>query len=429
MSSSLEAFAGLLDRSIQEIAALTADGRRFDTARIGRIADIWDNNTFPLVSAAGALWPLRTRRACAGLCWLADLGGARRALMVDLDPVLDKMLPPAAPDEPAYRDYRGQVRPGVFPVTDDIVAGLTVDYDLANASVRSLTMRPEGTGIEVQLKLAAPRRFIPETGYVAPDGSRKPWPAALLRFIFMGVTDLSFDADDRIGMTVACGDAGPWVTIGHGGQLRATNATVWPDDPRWHESWAGQAADRRAPYERPVRPKPVTIAALTSQQQAAARALVLLMIHVRLVYYHPRLAARVPVAEICSIAADAGSAILTASGRHGSARRKAFAELEERWRHVPSDLEPTSIRTGPAVLRYAGYEESHSYYDVPREGSAVLLAAVPDADPAVPWILASEEIAQPTRFQITSTGFEAEQQIHHAAGTWTIGESLIVRAE
>jgi hypothetical protein len=54
---------------------------------------------------------------------------------------------------------------------------------------------------------------------------------------------------------------------------------------------------------------------------------------------------------------------------------------------------------------------------------------VPDADPAAPWILASEEVAQPTRFKITSTGFEAEQQIHHAAGTWTIGDSLIVRAE
>jgi hypothetical protein len=314
VSSPLEIFAGLLDRSVQEIAALTADGRRFDTARIGRIADIWDNNTFPLVSAAGASWPLRARRARAGLYWMAGLGAARRDLMVDLDPVLDKVLPAAAPDRPVHRDYRGQVRPGVFPVTDEIVAGLTIDYDLANASVRSLTMRPVGTDLEVQLTLAAPRRFIPETGWAAPDGSRKPWPAAQLRFTFAGVTDFRFDADDRIGMTVACGDAGPWVTIGHGGQLRATNATVWPDDPRWYESSAGRAADQTASYERRVWPKPVTTATLTSQQQAAARALVLLMIHVRLVHYYPRLAARVPVAEICSIAANAGSAILTASG-------------------------------------------------------------------------------------------------------------------
>jgi hypothetical protein len=429
VGSLLEIFAGLLDRSVEQIAAMTADGRRFDPARIGRIADIWDNNTFPLVSAAGAFWPLRAGRARTGLHWMAGLGTARRALMVELDPVLDKVLPAAAPEEYVHRDYYGQVRPGVLPVTDDVVAGLTVDYDLANASVRALAMRPVGTGLEVQLTLAAPRRFTPQTGYVVPDGSRKPWPAAPLRFTFTSVSGLRFDADDRIGMTVACEDAGPRVTIGRGGYLQATNATVWPDDPRWHESSAGQAADQTASYDRPVRPKRVTTTTLTSQQQAAARALVLLMIHVRLVYYYPRLAARVPVREICRLATSSGSAVLAASGYHGSARRKAFAELEQRWRHLPPDLEPVSIPTGPVVLRYAGYEEPHEHYDVPRAGSAVLLAAVPDKDAAAPWILASEEIAQPRRFHISSTAFHDEQNIHRTKDTLTVGDALVLQAE
>ncbi|MGC5289648.1 hypothetical protein [Micromonospora sp. DT231] len=47
MSSPLETFAGLLDRSIREIATLAMDARSFDATRIGRVADIWDNNTLP----------------------------------------------------------------------------------------------------------------------------------------------------------------------------------------------------------------------------------------------------------------------------------------------------------------------------------------------------------------------------------------------
>lgn len=60
MNSPLEAFAGLLDRSVREIATLASDARTFDATRIGRLADIWDNNTVPLVGAACAPWPLRS---------------------------------------------------------------------------------------------------------------------------------------------------------------------------------------------------------------------------------------------------------------------------------------------------------------------------------------------------------------------------------
>ena len=84
--SPLETFAGMLDRSVQEIAALAADARTVDLSRISRIADIWDNNTFPLVSAACAPRLLRTGRARAGLGWMAGLGAARRELTAGLDP-------------------------------------------------------------------------------------------------------------------------------------------------------------------------------------------------------------------------------------------------------------------------------------------------------------------------------------------------------
>jgi hypothetical protein len=52
---------------------------------------------------------------------------------------------------------------------------------------------------------------------------------------------------------------------------------------------------------------------------------------------------------------------------------------------------------------------------------------VPDADPAAPWNLASEEIIQPSRFRITSTAFEGVQQIHHDAEALGIGDKLVVQ--
>jgi hypothetical protein len=101
---------------------------------------------------------------------MADLGAARRALMVDLDRALDSVLPRAAPEPSVYRDYQARVRPGSFPVTAEIVAGLDTDYDLASASVRAFAVRPVEAGLQVHLTLAAPRRFEPSIGRVASDG-------------------------------------------------------------------------------------------------------------------------------------------------------------------------------------------------------------------------------------------------------------------
>jgi len=360
---------------------------------------------------------------------MADLGADRRELMVELDPDLDRMLPTARSQPSAYRDYQGRVWPGSFPVTEEVVESLVVDYDLGNASVRSLTARPTDAGLEAQLTLAAPRRFSPSMERVAPDGSRKPWPAALLKFTFTGVTDISFDAEDRKGMAMNCADGGPSVIIGQAGRLQAAYASIWPDDPRWHESTAGQAADVTAPQERPERQKPARTSIPTSQQRATALALATLMRRVRLVFYYPKAAARVPVREICRTAAGAGTAILAASARQGAARRKAFAELEERWRHVPPDLPPAPVRPGPAMLRYAGYTEPHERYDNPRQASAILLVAVPDADAAARWNLASEEVAEPSRFRITSNAFDGIQQVHRDAEALSVGDGLVVQPQ
>jgi hypothetical protein len=424
--SPLATFAGLLDRSVQDISTLAADARAFDASRIGRIADIWDNNTFPLVSAACALRPLRARRALAGLLWMADLGASRRALMIDLDPGLDSMLPPARPQRLVHRDYENRVHPGELPLTAETVAALATDYDLPGASVRSLAVWPGATALRVQLTLAAQRRFEPADDYVASDGSRRPWPPASLIFTFLDASDLRFDADDRIGMAITHHGAAPEVVIGRAGRLRASSASVWPDDPRWYESAAGRAADTATPQEEPARRPRVRTSSLTREAIAAAQAIQHLMLRIRLVHYYPDLATRVPLDEICDLAAGAGGAILAAADRRGSGRAKEFADLAQRWQRVPPDREPTRIPSGPTVLRYVSYAEPHLRYDVHRAGSTVLIGAVP-TPVAAAWRLAGETITSPSRFRINAAAFDGVPHMIHRTGTLTIGDSLVVQ--
>ncbi|WP_232343919.1 hypothetical protein [Actinoplanes awajinensis] len=145
---------------------------------------------------------------------------------------------------------------------------------------------------------------------------------------------------------------------------RVEEASVWPDDPRWYESAAGRTADIETPHGRPDRRPAVVTSSLTSQQQAAARALTELMLRIRLVSYYPELTATIPVQQICRVAADAGNTILAASAKRGPAREHAFAELAQYWRAVPKPGPPTPIPSGPAALRYARYDGPHEDHDV-----------------------------------------------------------------
>jgi len=408
---------------------MSADARTADLSRISSIAGIWDNNTFPLVSAVRAPRPLRARRARAGLWWMADLGAARRELMADLDPALGTVLPAARPGPAAYRDYRGQVRPGYFPVTAGTAASLEADYDLSRATLRSLAVQPVRAGLHASVTLAVPRRFTPRTGRVARDGTSRPWPPALLAFTFTDVSELTFDAGDRTGAAITPAAAGTSLAIGSGGRLRAASATVHPDDPCWHKSAAGRAADTVTPHEREARRKAPPASALTGQERAAARTLHHVMLRIRLVGYHPGLAGGIPLRELCEAAAGAGTAILSAGTRRGQARRTAFAGLEQRWRHLPPDATPVPIPAAPASLRYARYSEPHHQYDSYRPGQSTLVIATPDTDATAPWRLASEEITQPTRFRITSAAFDAVCDVHRDSGQLTLGDSLVIQRE
>jgi len=408
---------------------MSADARTVDLSRIWCIADIWDNNTFPLVMAVRAPRPLRAWRARAGLAWMADLGAARRELMTDLDPSLGAVLPAARPGPAAYRDYRGLVRPGSFPVTAEVAASLEADYDLSGCSVRSLTVRPADAGLCASLTLAAARRFGPGTGSIARDEASRPRPPALLAFTFTEVSELAFDAGDRAGAVITPAAAGTSVAIGRSGHLRAASATVYPDDLYWHESTAGRAADTVTPREREARRKPVPASILTRQENAAAQALLHVMRRIRLAGYYPELAGGIPVRELCEATAGAGTAILSAGTRRRSARRTAFEGLEQRWRHLPPDATPAPIPAAPASLRYAQYSEPHQHHDRTSPGQSTLVTAAPGTGPAAPWRLASEKITQPTQFRITSAAFNGVCDVHRDTGQLTLGTSLVIQQE
>src|SRR4051812_21313494 len=131
-NGSLSMFARLLDRSVERIAEIAADPRRFDRGEIIHISDVWDNNTTTFFSAALAptRWG-RERRARAGLLWMADLGDERRDWMIaELGPVLG----PASPRGPYHRDVRGNVYALGLPFGE---TELDVDYDLAGGVVQT----------------------------------------------------------------------------------------------------------------------------------------------------------------------------------------------------------------------------------------------------------------------------------------------------
>jgi hypothetical protein len=149
------------------------------------------------------------------------------------------------------------------------------------------------------------------------------------------------------------------------------------------------------------------------------------MWHVRMVR-HPALAAEIPMREICHAAAACGSAIMAAAARRGSSRQRAFAALAEGWRDIQGRDMPTPIPSGPATLRYLGFEAPHQDDDVPHEGSTVLVAAVPDTSPTEPWRLASERLTRQAPVRLDLPAFDGVQQVGREADALAISDVLAI---
>jgi hypothetical protein len=181
MTSALVTWGAVLDRSLDEIAAASADPASFDGRLVNRIANVWANNTFPFVGAAVA----RTRRrrehlAEVGLVWMADFGDDRRAWALAHTAALGYQLnlPELTPELPhaAERVETGPIY-GVARVAAHllnwalveirVVGFLVMDQraDEAQTPVHALSLALSGSGCAVIA--AGSSRFRREAAFVA----------------------------------------------------------------------------------------------------------------------------------------------------------------------------------------------------------------------------------------------------------------------
>ncbi|MEU4645423.1 hypothetical protein [Micromonospora sp. NPDC023814] len=436
-ASAMSMFAALLDRSVASIGELAADGRRFDRQAVVQIADVWDNNTFPLFDAALSrpAW-LRERRARAALVWMADLAPPRRAWMIEQAAVaghrLEPLLPPLVHRAGHYRDYQGRVQPGTAPLIAAAAASVAKDYDLARAEVRTVRVERAGQELSGYVALAAPRRY-------ATPGDRGD---AVVQVFLSDVRAVRFDSDDGAGATLAADAAGVEVCVGTQGRLRAASATVGFDDSSWHLSHAGQAADASTPRRRAGRRKPRQIQLSLPPGGAVDAATVLhqAMLEIRSVRY-AQAVGRVSLRELCDTFAGAGDAVLTAAGQPGAARDDALRRLAEGWLtrspllahriagrfaddHWVHALVPTSSprstvagQPTQAQLTLADYTAAHAWFGAVRDASAVVNLAVPCDDGT--WGLRAVEFERPARLWVRTAALTAPHAV-----SCTAGESL-----
>jgi hypothetical protein len=360
-------FAGLIDSSVERVRSIAADPRRFDRQEVARIADVWDNNTkhfFGILQIRP--YRLRERLARRGLEWMAGLGAARRAWMVDHGgPALERLLGPAVPETLFFRDGLGQVRAGLLPAA---AAGLDVDYDLPRARAVAARVERGGSGVRGLVRLRAPRRFGGGEGDV------------LLHFT--GVRLARLDSSDLLGVVVS---GGAELRFGAAGVLVADGVTVSFDDPFWHLSNTARAVEAGTlPEDR--RPPVVPWAAAWEPGHRFRDA----MVRIRQVR-SPTGVAWVPLLELCDLLAGAGSRALAAANLHGRARRTALRELAVAWGAEVPDLAGTADRVpDAAVLTLAAWHEQ------PSEMLANFALPGP-----VGWSLGAARISRPARVRLT----------------------------
>ncbi|MEY9873784.1 hypothetical protein ABH931_003273 [Streptacidiphilus sp. MAP12-33] len=410
--SALRALCGLLDASVEQIAAASADARTYDRGLIARTADVWDNNTWPLFHVLSARTPWgREHRARAALRSMAGLGESRRAWMTETAAARGERLERLVPSMPGSlyaRDFRGQVRPWYDELGAGVVAELAEDYDLGSATVRALRVERAGSRLTAAVVLEIARRFpMPDVAV----------PPATLSLRWHTIDGLAFDSREATGVRIPPGEGGVAETsaeLGAAGLLSGRDVTLRLDDNHWHRSAAGRRADGVLPPNRPDESRrDLRTRRFPADAVVAARLLHRAVLEIRGVR-HPRRAARVPVADFCRALDGAGTELLDA------ARTGAFAPLVDRWAgrggprlarwfaattgapaEWPAAVEPARApwQPGRGELRFLSYARAEGT----AEAGLELLYAAPAADGS--WRLRSWCGPAPARFRLRYEAF------------------------
>ncbi|MFF4344792.1 hypothetical protein ACFY00_33330 [Kitasatospora sp. NPDC001540] len=432
----LLAYAALLDHSIDRIAELTADARQSDPEEVHRLANVWDNNTFGLFSAATAptRWA-RGRRARAALRWMADCGADRRAWVAGRTAAagfpVEHFLLPAGREVQHIRDHRGTIDHFMGDLTPEYADGLAAEYDLAAAEVDSLRLEAYGpAAVRGTVRLRLPRRF--------PDDGRARRPFGQLSVDVEAVTAARFDSTDTRGAAIDfADDGGLRLRFGRSGLLGGPGATRRLEDECWHLSPTGR---RYVAAHPPEDDPPVTRLRSngnpTPSGEAHTTASVLhrVMLAVRCTRFHAS-AGRVPVHHLATALTGAGTRVLDAGVRRGAARERAFRALADDWRRRGGrqfdeafrdlyDADPSPLPV-PARLRLVSYRAAatDSDFDPSAPATLSLHLAQPPA-PGAPWVLRSLDLNAPGPLRLTLDDFHRTAVPDLAPGRLAFGPGL-----
>ncbi|TDD60465.1 hypothetical protein E1263_11090 [Kribbella antibiotica] len=404
MGEMLEAWAGVLDRSWAEIAALSADARNFDRLRVNRIADVWDNNTFPFVGAACARGAGRRENlALQGVRWMADFGATRHAWVLEQavaagHPI--ELPPPMKHPNGPVRDGEGTATPGTMDLTAETIEELAADYAFDTAEVRTLCVQRSEGVLVGEVTIAASRRYQADGGDLAE-----------LRIQFEGVDQLRFEQSDRCGVSFDCQAGTTLLRLGDRGVVQGASGTVSNRDVRWSRSKAGRTADAVLPPLQRAKVWEPERGLLEGTACEAAELLRWAMIMVRS-SWALSLIHTTPVHEYALAFAGAGTDIL-AAGR-SFRREAAFRRLVNRWRSAGGELLlplfDQTLKTDPALpdaddppepdsqLMVADYT-TPSFFDRTNASTFVF------ASPGTPWGRRRIRVENPQQFAVRVEAF------------------------
>lgn len=391
----LAVLCALLDRSITQIAEASADARAFDRATIVRVADVWDNNAYPLFHAAvGEPRRGRGRRALNALLWMSEF---RREWMVEQGAIagfaLSDDLPPNPPSVP-YRDFAGRIHPMAQPLGSKAIEEMAADYDLGAARVTRLHAERAGSRLDAHISVTLPRRYR--------DGAPKP---AALHLSLRDVTALEAAASDRRGLAVAAAQDGIKIALGESGFVHAAEGRLAIDDITWNLSGAGRRADAEVPRRTtPPKKRPRFEPRLSAIGENAAKSLFDTMIGIRVMRYSEIIDLE-KVSERCERYAGAGNIVLEAAQRRTAARREAALRpliaagqppLDIRSHVIPAAA-PAEARAELRMVEHTA-EKLIRHYAVPPSGE-------PHGE--APWRITVTRDPEPSAFTVRTGDFEA----------------------
>ncbi|TDD60463.1 hypothetical protein E1263_11080 [Kribbella antibiotica] len=338
MGKTLNAWADLLDRSLEQIEEISADTRNFDRAAFSRLGNIWDNSCYAFVHTTCVHGAVRREVAARlDVRWMLEQESERYRWAVEQAAATGHRI---ALPAPRYADRAGSERVALF--SAEAIDELAAEFVLETARATRFTVERSRGRLKCVAWVELERRSESEVKHA-------------LWLEFDSVEALQFDLSDNQGIRLDWHDGKLQVTIGDHGTIHATSGRVSLGGTTWLLPAEPVVLLRTVRYQ--ARPKGI-LTALTKGGRlppTAQRAALLLrnaMLVVRGAGSLERLHT-LPTHELAHTFAEAGSDLLSA----GTSFRRdaAFQRLLDKWLAAASPrvlphLKSTELTAFPDAL-------------------------------------------------------------------------------